>query len=259
MDHYPLLTQYEITLSSDQSAPRSEWAYRLYAALLENAPSEFGTLVHQNTVVPVSQFFVPKAGMWCWTVNLLGENCARVLSPCLERERAYYLDKDHACLRVEKLERHIVEDVDTLFALAEKSKGNPHILRFQTPTAFKSQRRYVTLPSPWLLIQNLMNRWNGCITQCPIEDADGQGLHALANGLVFRQFQLESQVYHLKGNGIPGFVGELTVENKLQGFHQQLADALLLFAAYSGVGIKTTLGMGGIEAVQSVGCSSNHM
>ena len=259
MDHYPLLTQYEITLSSDQSAPRSEWAYRLYAALLENAPSEFGTLVHQNTVVPVSQFFVPKAGMWCWTVNLLGEDCTRVLSPCLEGERAYYLDKDHACLRVEKLERHIVEDVDTLFALAEKSKGNPHILRFQTPTAFKSQRRYVTLPSPWLLIQNLMNRWNGCITQCPIEDEDGQGLRTLAYGLVFRQFRLESQVYHLKGNGIPGFVGELTVENKLQGFHQQLADALLLFAAYSGVGIKTALGMGGIEAVQSVGCSSNHM
>jgi CRISPR/Cas system endoribonuclease Cas6 (RAMP superfamily) len=33
----------------------------------------------------------------------------------------------------------------------------------------------------------------------------------------------------------------------LSGFHKQLANALLAFGTYSGVGIKTTLGMGGLE------------
>ena len=53
--------------------------------------------------------------------------------------------------------------------------------------------------------------------------------------------------YVLKGSPIPGFVGELTLENRLEGFHRELADALLCFAPFSGVGIKTTLGMGGVE------------
>ena len=54
-------------------------------------------------------------------------------------------------------------------------------------------------------------------------------------------------MYYLKGSSIPGFVGELTLENRLEGFQRQLADALLLFADHAGVGIKTTLGMGGVE------------
>lgn len=253
MDHYPLLTRYQITLSPDRplsgpDAPRPEWAYRLYAALLADAPPEFGAWVHQNAVAPVSQFFVPQGGRWRWTVNLLGEDCASVLSPCLETRETYYLDKERVSLRVTGLERHTVEDVDALFALAEAHGGVPHTLRFRTPTAFKSQKRYVSLPSPWLLMQNLVNCWNGCIAHCPIDDEDGQGLRALADGLSFSRFRLESSVYRLKGSGVPGFTGELTVENRLQGFHRQLADALLIFASYSGVGIKTTLGMGGVES-----------
>lgn len=253
MDHNSLLTRYQITLSPDRplsgpEAPRPEWAYRLYSALLADAPPEFGDWVHRNAVAPVSQFFVPQGDSWRWTVTLLGEDCAGVLAPCLEAREAYYLDKERVSLRVTGLERHTVADVDALFALAQ-GRGGSHTLRFRTPTAFKSQKRYVSLPSPWLLMQNLVNRWNGCITHCPIDDEDGQGLRALADGLRFSRFRLESRVYHLKGSGVPGFTGDLTVENGLRGFHRQLADALLIFAAYSGVGIKTTLGMGGVEAL----------
>lgn len=252
MDHFPLLTQYQLTLSPDRplsgaESPQPEWAYRLYAALLAGTPTEFCERVHRNGVAPVSQFFVPQGDRLRWTVNLLGEDCAGVLAPRLEMRENYFLNRERVSLRVTGLERQAVEDVDALFALAGKHSGAPHLLRFRTPAAFKSQKRYVNLPSPWLLIQNLVNRWNGCITQCPIEDEDGQGLRALADGLSFSRFRLESRVYHLKGSGIPGFVGELMVENRLHGFHRQLADALLLFAAYSGVGIKTTLGMGGVE------------
>ena len=39
--------------------------------------------------------------------------------------------------------------------------------------------------------------------------------------------------------------GSLTVCNRLSGIHAAVSDLLLQFAAFSGVGIKTTLGMGG--------------
>ena len=68
----------------------------------------------------------------------------------------------------------------------------------------------------------------------------------MADGLLCSRFALHDQSYCLKGKRIPGFVGSMTLENKLAGFHRELADALLVFAGYAGVGIKTALGMGGV-------------
>ena len=51
----------------------------------------------------------------------------------------------------------------------------------------------------------------------------------------------------MKGNCIYGFGGHLNIKNNMTGFHKELADALLLFSQYSGIGIKTALGMGGVE------------
>ena len=66
-------------------------------------------------------------------------------------------------------------------------------------------------------------------------------------GLLCRGYQLRDQSYFLKDNHVPGFVGSLTLDSTcLSGFHRTLADALLYFSGYSGIGIKTTLGMGGI-------------
>ena len=148
-------------------------------------------------------------------------------------------------LRVTAIRSDWVHDVDELFARAARQEGR-HALRFQTPTAFKSRGQYVNLPTTRLLIQSLVQKWNGSFLDCPIEDEDGQGVETLAAGLRWRGFQLRDQTYRLKGSAIPGFVGRAVVENRLSGFHRQLADALLLFSGYSGVGIKTALGMGGV-------------
>ena len=94
-----------------------------------------------------------------------------------------------------------------------------------------------------------MKKWNGCFPECPIEDEDGEGLQALAEGLSISHFHIKDRAYWLKGTPVPGFVGELTLSNQLDGFHRQLASSLLIFAQYAGVGIKTTLGMGGVTFI----------
>ena len=50
----------------------------------------------------------------------------------------------------------------------------------------------------------------------------------------------------INGQSIPGFTGELTLKCRLDGFHLTMANLLLHFAPYAGVGIKTALGMGGV-------------
>ena len=70
------------------------------------------------------------------------------------------------------------------------------------------------------------------------EDALQQGLHIV-------DYNLRTTRYPLKETRIPSFQGSVTVEAHLAPPLLELWNALLSFAPYGGVGIKTTLGMGG--------------
>ena len=241
-----MLTRYTLRLRPDTPFhPDLSWSYRLYAAMLEQAPAIFGERSHRDGTTPVSQFLTVGEEGLIWRVTLLGEESRQALDPVLGACAQLQLKRDHVTLHVAERQREQIPDVDTLFALCAGGSGR-HRLQFCTPAAFKSRGAYRILPTTRLLLHSLFQQWNGCFPDCPIEDEDGQGLETMADGLLCSRFALHDQAYCLKGNRIPGFVGSMTLENKLAGFHRELADALLVFAGYAGVGIKTALGMGGV-------------
>lgn len=240
-----MITQYRFSLAPDRECRvRPEWAYPLYAALLEQGPTGFGDWVHRDGVSPVSQFVLP-GKIPEWHVTLLGKQAEQVLGLVLDQGSPLQLHRERVCLTPTLMETSCIPDPDALFAQAAAT-GPFQELRFVTPTAFKSRGAYQILPSVRLILQSTVKKWNGCFPDCPIEDEDGQGLEALAAGLLCRRLNLRDGTYQMKGRTLPGFTGSLVLENRLEGFHQQLASALLLFAGFAGVGIKTTLGMGGV-------------
>jgi CRISPR-associated endoribonuclease Cas6 len=249
-----MLTQYRLTMRVEgESQVRQEWGYYLYAALLESAPHEFGELLHGDSVTPVSQFVqtgpdADRGGTVRWTVNLLGSRIEQVLVPVLMEKNSFMLKSSASRLTVVRRESESIPEPDDLLRMAEGASGM-HRLRFITSTAFKSQGKYLSLPTCRLIVRNLVKKWNGCFDECTIEDDDGCGLDALAAGLNITGLKLSDKSYNFKGREIPGFVGELTLENNLGGFRRQLLNALLIFSGYAGVGIKTALGMGGVEHI----------
>ncbi len=239
-----MLTQYSLTLRGDPaSRPRPDWAYRLYAELLYAAPPDFATAIHQNAITPVSHYLLCGPAECLWRVSLLGEPAEAALGPVLESKREYRLRRDNAAFQVAGWQKRTFDRAESLLFFEDAGTFE---LSFVTPTAFKSRGQYLNLPTSRLIVQSLIKKWNGCFLDCPIEDEDGEGMEALAAGLVCRSFRLHDQSYRLKGLTINGFVGDMTLENHLQGFHRQLANALLFFAGQAGVGIKTALGMGGV-------------
>ncbi len=242
-----MLTQYRLTLTPARGCqPAAEWGFYLYSALLAMAPEDFGAAVHQDRVTPVSQFLREVQGTLQWTVNLLGAPSQQALAPVLQNCRELYLQREALPLHVHIDAVQTIDSVDELFSLTADADRQQQLL-FYTPTAFKSQGRYVNLPSTWLIFQSLVQKWNGCLPDCPIEDEDGEGVRALAEGLHCTRFSLQSRPFHIKSGTIPGFTGSMRLENSLSGFHRSLANALLYFASFSGIGIKTALGMGGID------------
>lgn len=240
-----MITHYQFALTPDRPCqPTAEWAYGLYAALLEQVSTDFAKWVHADGASPVSQFLEIGETLH-WHVTLLGSPSEEVLGPVMDTLASLRLRKANVLLTSTLTGKKTIHDVDDLFQQAAGTNRR-HELHFVTPTAFKSHGAYLILPSMRLILQSTIKKWNGCFPECLIEDEDGEGLDALSDGLHCCGLHLRDTTYHLKGNTVPGFTGTLWLDNRLNGFHEQLADVLLLFAGYAGVGIKTTLGMGGV-------------
>lgn len=240
-----MLTQYRLLLEPDKPCcPRPEWGYPLYAELLSLAPPAFGELSHRQGISPLSQYLFSEREGLVWRVTLLGPDANAALDAVLAGKEEYALRRDRVRLRVRDCEHVRVEEPEELFSSSQGSTR--HRLEFRTPACFKSRKEYRILPTTRLILQSLIQQWNVCFPDCPIEDENGEGTEAMADGLLCRHLQLHDEPYVIKKGEVTGFVGSLVLDNRLDGFHCQLADALLEFSSFAGIGIKTSLGMGGV-------------
>jgi CRISPR-associated endoribonuclease Cas6 len=118
-------------------------------------------------------------------------------------------------------------------------------LLFHSPTAFQSKEMHVPVPLPNLVFGSLVDRWNAFspVTLSPEVRRFGEEMVALSS------YHLESQAVQQK-NGVPiiGGVGRATY-TALGGDRYWLATMQMLadFALYSGVGVKTTIGLGQVR------------
>ena len=90
-------------------------------------------------------------------------------------------------------------------------------------------------------------QYAGRLLDCPLDDPDA--LDALLRGTHIVEYNLHTNAYYLKGTRIPGFVGSAVVDAHLSLPLLEVWNALLAFAPYGGIGIKTALGMGGAEVM----------
>lgn len=237
-----MIRQYRFALTGTE--PLRIWdGYRLYSWLLENLPEEFGDLLHQQSLTPIAQYLLPEPDRAVWTVSLLGDYAVESASALLEALPPVTLHTDHyqaallGCTELASVQA-VLHAAD---ALPEENRVT---LQLRTPTAFKQNGRYVIFPQERLILQSLMAKWDAAFPECPLQDPDA--LEMLARGLRICDYRLRSARYGLKGNRIPGFCGELTLEANLSAPMRQLWNCLCILAPYSGIGIKTALGMGGV-------------
>lgn len=120
-------------------------------------------------------------------------------------------------------------------------------LLFHSPTSFQSKGMHLPVPLPNLVFGSLVDRWNtfSPVTLSPEVRRFGEEMVALSN------YRLESQVVPQKGGSpLIGGVGRATY-SALGGDRYWLATMQMLadFALYSGVGVKTTIGMGQVRRV----------
>lgn len=223
------------------------YAYRLYSWLLEQLPSDLGDALHEHGEHPVSHslHFSPEKQAIVWTINLLNDDLRQNAASVLERTPAIHLHE--LTLHPQLLSRSQPISAQNLIIAGRNHSENRARLTFISPCAFKQNGRYAIFPQETLILQSLIQHWNNAFPEVAFTDQDA--FYALSQGLHITDYDLHTVRYSLKETRIPAFRGSITIEARLDPPLLELWNALLSFAPFGGIGIKTTLGMGGAEVV----------
>ena len=241
-----MIVQYRFTLTEDSKRPLpSFWAYRLYAWLLMQIDDDYADMLHAPGEKPISQYLYWDRNRCrnIWTVNFLDEKVASRLKGKLDSLAEISLHTGTLNAHLDTICERTASQL--IMESRQQDKARRTVIRFMTPTAFKSNGRYAIFPQEKWLLQALIVKWNFTFPQMPMNDIDAFGL--LVQGLHITDYSLRTMRYPLKNVKIPGFLGSITVELSLPAPMEEIWHLLLCFSSYTGAGIKTTLGMGGIK------------
>ena len=228
-------------------------AYALYGAFLELVSAPLAERLHSQEHGGIAQYLVPFSNGKCasWYVSVLDNDI-------LPEVETGFAKAEISSLRLHSLqlkpEKHLCFETNCLADLL-KIPGDdfdcPRFhLRFLSPTAFRSGGEYVFMPSVKHLLGSLSMKGGAAFPFSPVNDSDA--LEALERGTRITGYNLQSVYFPLKGRMIPAFTGSITLNAKLAAPLLQLLRGLLSFGSFSGVGIKTTLGMGGYHVKESL-------
>ncbi|MBR2283904.1 MAG: CRISPR system precrRNA processing endoribonuclease RAMP protein Cas6 [Ruminococcus sp.] len=220
----------------------------MHGMLMEKIPTEYASLLHSLPIRPFSQYVwnSPDSGGGnagnsgnVWTVNTLTQEAyENIAVPVLSLREAYIKHKKDLIVFGEPEIRY--DSCDEL--LERNSGGTGAVLQFLTPCAFKAAGSYVNIPDIRMMFTGLAKRFDSIYG---IEDNDYDALSAeLLRCVATPDFRIESTVFQTEGVKIPAFTGYISLRTKGSPEFRSYVSMLCSFAEYSGIGIKTALGMG---------------
>jgi len=218
--------------------------------LMEQTDSSFAEKMHVTGLHPYSQYLQFQGNQVIWTVNALNREAKEHLISKLEADdfqSVFIRDHQETFSIAEKQIRSVsYEELVRKYYLGQCS----HILKiaFVTPTSFKSSGRYQLFPSAKLIFQSLMMKYDQASGDSTIYSEEMLNEFERYSEIV--GYRLKSTSFSMEGVRIPSFLGTVTI--RIHG-PQQLANVAWMLAAYgeySGIGIKTGAGMGGLKIIE---------
>lgn len=236
-----------LTLDNADNTLNEGCGYYMYGCLSEMMDSDYAQKLHSLELNPISQYIKPDktSKTAIWTISLLGEEVCGELDFLLEKDN-YHIKAVNADIKVIKRE---VEEIASAEAVIKNASRLPDshsdVINFNTAASFKSEKKYVIFPDCRLICRSIAKKWSAYAPFMPVDDEDA--LDMLSSGLRIVRYDLKSRYYPLKDAKIHGFSGSITLKHRLSAPMMELWKLLMYFANFSGVGIKTALGMGAVR------------
>lgn len=220
----------------------------MQGVLMQAMDPKYAENLHRTGLHPYSQSLVKgKDNTLIWTVNALNDEAKTQIIDVLADEsfKTFYLQQ-----RDEKI---IITDKYltgcSYSALMDNYFFGNHTrslrLTFLTPTSFKQDGQYALFPSIRLIFQSLMLKFDESSPESSIFSPEL--LQHYEQYAKISSYRLRSTNFNLKGQRIHAFIGNVIIF--IHGPMQMVNTAWMLarFGEYSGIGIKTGIGMGAMR------------
>ncbi|WP_343246736.1 CRISPR system precrRNA processing endoribonuclease RAMP protein Cas6 [Diplocloster hominis] len=232
--------------------------YAFYGMLSNKLDSELSDLLHQQERVVMSQYvkYDNRTQRAVWTLSCFDDRLEQQIEDILKDRKVDIRGKEyHMVQKTEILipgEREIFYEAGMRYGEARQYR-----IYFHSPATFKQNGEYVLFPTAELVMQSLIMRWNKIFPKVPVNDEDA--VRQILIGTKITAYKLESSYYPMKNMFTKGFRGYIMIKFYLPEPLRILAQALLYFGNWCGVGAKTALGMGGVcvELIGGKECGAN--
>lgn len=235
----------------ERPRPSQSFGPYLQGALMERIDSGYATLLHQQPFNPYSQYCYWEGDTLIWRISTVTNDAMTYIIEPLRTLDTIHLRATNVALNVTKTTQETI----TLKSLQDtvKEPGPSRIrVQFITPTSFKSHGEYVIMPSVRLIAQNLLMHYG----QVYEDNKEGyaETIDYIDKNVRITSYNLRScpfgQVAR-KGREVPAFIGTAAFTLRGPDMVTGLVRMLLKFGEYAGVGIKTSMGMGGFKLIQT--------
>jgi CRISPR-associated endoribonuclease cas6 len=247
MEEY-MLSKIEIKLSSDK-----EISYNMssifHGALMEHIDKDYCNYLHSCELNPYSQYLTKKENVWYWVINTLNsEAYKKIIEECILKLDNIYLSKKNTNIIFSSKYLTTINKKSLIDNFYEKKYDKYVELDFRTTTTFKKNGEYIIYPDIRCIYQSLMRKYDfSSMDQSMFGE---ETLEHLCEFTKIVQYNLKSSVFHLEGVKIPGFIGKIKLKISGTKTITSFANMLFDFGAYSGIGAKTSLGMGSMMKLE---------
>lgn len=243
-----MLQRITLQCSCEEAArPNYNWGSLFHGFLMDTMPSEVGEMLHQSNLRPFSQYVVPQSEQQLnWVIGLWDSTIADYIIQTVMPLTRIDIKHKGITLKINSIQRSSESEAEffSRFFTGE-TLCRRYEVEFVTPCTHKQDGAYVLFPTPELMIHSVSKRYAAFGQEVSLDDPEA--IAQVARHIRIVRYSLRSAVFHMENTKITGYMGKTTLV--INGPEQlaRLAGAMLSFAEYSGMGIKTALGMGGVR------------
>ena len=241
-----MLTKLEIKIEKNEEINLNTMSL-FQGVLMERIDREYGDFLHISNLKPYTQSLSIENDCVIWKITTLYDEAKEKIIDVLNTDDFNEIELKYKKLKLKILDKKLTQISEQ--ELMEKyyfgeSKRFVKI-NFTTPTSFKSDGKYQIYPNLRWIYQSIMIKHDEASNESVAFNEDV--LEDLVNYSEITSYNLRSTNFQLEGVKVPSFIGRITIKVKGPQMMVNLVNFMIAYAEFSGVGIKTSVGMGSIK------------
>lgn len=228
--------------------PSVHWGSLMHGALMGLVSTEAANKLHSGQFRPFSQYIeIVSIHKLLWHIGIWGKDATETLLSAIMPLSTVTLNYHNLTLPVLKTHRESVSEEEYMARFfTEAEPANRYEMRFLTPCTHRSAGQYVLYPTPELIYQSLALRFSAYSQEFDLHDPEV--IEHLGTHTRITRYSLKSSIYQIEDSvRIHGYIGYVCLSLRGPEALIRLGGMLLSLAEYAGVGVKTTMGMGGVQ------------